>query len=221
MQVHHLYRSKFLVDTLHEMGCSSCKEVLRFEKNAADSVAPDLDDIDLLDTSLLSAGDNVDHNILTIDGKGTFHGMGIIAALTPGQKKDHVIPRRNVANLDFSVKSKIPIIKYQTIMFEQLPALISSDKTIDVLWELSLNFKQETPGWQGMMHIIHQGLEHTGQSSITISPMTDLYSGDKTCILSTLHFVCDLANKHQVPSIITFDQPLYWKAAEIIMYRKF
>ena len=67
------------------------------------------------------------------------------------------------------------------------------------------------------MHIIHQGLEHPGQLSIAFLPMTDLYSGDKTCILSMLDIVCDLTNKHQVPSIITFDQPLCWKAAEIIM----
>ena len=68
---------------------SSYNEVLRFEKNAADSVAPDMlaDDIDVLDMTLLFAGDNVDHNILTIDGKGTFHGMGIIAAITPGRKR--------------------------------------------------------------------------------------------------------------------------------------
>jgi len=36
VQMHHLYRSKFLVDSLSAMGfCSSYCEVLRFEKNAA------------------------------------------------------------------------------------------------------------------------------------------------------------------------------------------
>lgn len=226
VQTHHLYRSEFLLDTLHEMGFSSSyKEVLRFEKNAADLVAPDMlvEDIDLLDMGLLFAGDNVDHNILTIDGKGTFHGMGIVAAITPGRKKDRAVPRRNISNLEFAVQSKIPITEHrfakhvrQTIVFEQTPALVNCDMTIDVLWELSLNFKEETPGWQGMMHIIHQGLDHPGQSSVVFLPMIDLYSGDKTCILSTLDFVCNLAAKHHAPPIITFDQPLYWKAAEII-----
>lgn len=42
------------------------------------------------------------------------------------------------------------------------------------------------------MHIIHQGLEHPGQSSVVFLPMIDLYSGDKTCILSTLDFVCGI-----------------------------
>ena len=143
--------------------------------------------------------------------------------LTPGRKKDRVIPRRDVANLDFLMQSKIPITEHrfakhlrQTIVFKQLPALINCDSTVDVLWELSLNFKQKKPGWQGMMHIIHQGLEHPGQSSVVFLPMIDLYSGDKTCILSTLNFISDLAIKHHVPPIITFDQSLFWKAAEII-----
>ena len=98
----------------------------------------------------LFARDNVDHNILTIDDKGTFHRMGMVAALTTGQKKDHVIPRRNAANLDFSFKSTIPLIEYSfakhmshTIMFEQPPALVSRDKTNDILWELTLNIKQD------------------------------------------------------------------------------
>ena len=31
--------------------------------------------------------DNVDHNIKTLDGNNTFHGMGMIAAITPEIKK--------------------------------------------------------------------------------------------------------------------------------------
>ena len=44
-----------------------------------------------------------------------------------------------------------------------------------------------------------------------------MYSGDKTCILSTLEFLSNLAMKYYVVPIITFDQPLYWKAAELII----
>ena len=47
--------------------------------------------------------------------------------------------------------------------------------------------------------------------------MINLYSGDKSCILSTLDFVCNLAMRHNLPTIVTFDQPLYWKATEIII----
>ena len=95
VQIHHLYRSKFIVDTLHEMGfCSSYKEVIRFEKNAADCVEPDVlgGDVDLLEMSVLFAADNVDHNIITLDGKGTFHGIGVIASVTPGKQMNDLIP---------------------------------------------------------------------------------------------------------------------------------
>ena len=65
--------------------CSSYAEVIRFEKNAADCVESDVlgGNVDLLGMSVLFAADNVDHNIITIDGKGTFHGMGIIHQLQP------------------------------------------------------------------------------------------------------------------------------------------
>ena len=84
----------------------------------------------------------------------------------------------------------------QTIVLEHTLALVKIDRTIDILLELSLNFKDEAPGRQGMMHIIHQGQDHPGQSPIVFLPMIDLYSGDKTCILSTLVFIYDLSTKH-------------------------
>ena len=43
VQMHHLTRSKFIVNTLNVMGfCASYKEVLRFETNAANYVAEDM-----------------------------------------------------------------------------------------------------------------------------------------------------------------------------------
>ena len=52
---------------------SSYGEVLRFDKNTTTCVTRDLlvEDIDLLNLSLLFTGDNVDHNIITIDCKDT------------------------------------------------------------------------------------------------------------------------------------------------------
>ena len=54
VQMHHLYRSCFLIDSLSTMGFSSSyPEVQRFEVNAACSLAPDVlgSDMDILDTS--------------------------------------------------------------------------------------------------------------------------------------------------------------------------
>jgi hypothetical protein len=100
VQMHHHLRSRFLVDTLAAMGFSSSySEVQCFEENAASSVAPDVlgGDINALDAALLFAADNVDHNIITLDGKGTFHGMGMIAGITPGRQTSHTVLRQKIA----------------------------------------------------------------------------------------------------------------------------
>lgn len=67
-----------------------------------------------------------------------------------------------------------------------------------------------------MMHLLHKECEHPGKSSILFLPMIDMNPGDKTCILSTLDYLCKLASKHNMSAIITFDQPLFWKASEIV-----
>lgn len=226
LQMHHLYRSRFLIDTLFQMGfCSSYSEVHRFQMNSANCIAPNMLDpnTDASRMTLLLAADNVDHNILTIDGKGTFHGMGMVAALTPATRTVRTIPRKKASELNIIDASKVPIVDYcfkkqvhKDVIFKELPRYPVFDKSIDLLWELSFNFKEITPGWHGMMHIMHQGQEHPGQSSVTYLPMIDMYSGDKTCILSTLEFLYSVASEHHFIPVVTFDQPLFWKASNII-----
>lgn len=69
-------------------------------------------DTDMQKKALLFAADNIDHNILTIDGKGMLHGMGMIAALTPGHKAGHSIPRYKMQELNIVEKSKVTIIDH-------------------------------------------------------------------------------------------------------------
>ena len=75
--------------------CSSYSEVSRFEENAAASVAPDMlgGQTAISDIMFLFAADNVDHNIVTLDEKGTFNGMGMIAAATPGTQVTYTVLR--------------------------------------------------------------------------------------------------------------------------------
>ena len=67
-----------------------------------------------------------------------------------------------------------------------------------------------------MMHALTSERSHPGQSSVLFLPMIDMYPGDKTCILSTLEFICKLASKHNISPVVTFDQPLFWKASQIV-----
>ena len=62
-----------------------------------------------------------------------------------------------------------------------------------------------------MMQMIHSGA-HPGQSSIKFLPMINMSASDPSCIYSTLSFIADHAKRYNSDPIITFDQPLWWKA---------
>ena len=57
--------------------------------------------------------DNVDHNSATIDGQNTFHGMGMIAVVTPGVSKPRKIPRKKVTMQDVQAIGRIGIYFYR------------------------------------------------------------------------------------------------------------
>lgn len=92
--MHHHFGSIFLLDTLNTLGfASSYTEVQRFELNAA-AAAHDRTNTGFGNGTFVQyIADNVDHNLRTLDGHGTFHGMGMIAAVTPGFRLDKAVPR--------------------------------------------------------------------------------------------------------------------------------
>jgi hypothetical protein len=57
---------------------------------------------------------------------------------------------------------------------------------------------------------------YPGKSKIAFLPMTDLNPSDESCIYTTLHFISKEAIKNNCTPILTFDQPLYWKAMVIL-----
>lgn len=72
-----------------------------------------------------------DHNIRTLDGNDTFHGMGIIASVTPGTKHSQLVPRRKVNSDDLCTTGRIQIqhqgspsqaveIKYHSIVIKEV-----------------------------------------------------------------------------------------------------
>ena len=84
VQLHHHFASEFLIDTLYNMGfCISYSEIQKYESSAAVSQGTDIVRFHSGQFIQYSA-DNVDHNIRTLDGNNTFHGMGMIACVTPG-----------------------------------------------------------------------------------------------------------------------------------------
>ena len=76
----------------------------QFEQNAV------LNGIDILNYSsqfVQYIADNVDHNIKTLDRNNTFHGMGIIAVITPEIKKNNLILRVKVTPRDIAAIGRV------------------------------------------------------------------------------------------------------------------
>jgi len=223
VQLHHNFASRFLIDTLHHLGfCSSYQEVQMFNQNAALSQGTNIPSFN--GEFVQYAADNVDHNSRTLDGNNTFHGMGMIAVVTPGTKHNCNVPRRKVTAEEISTTGRVEIrpcgpsqvnveIKYNDVVLVRAEDPTSN---LDVLWKVSLLFGTPRPSWSGMMQSVHQG-RHQGKSSIMFLPMIDMNPSDVTCISSTLNFVTEHAKEHRIANpIITFDQPLWLKAFDII-----
>ena len=223
VQLHHNFASRFLIDTLHQHGfCSSYQEVQMFNNNAALSQGTDIPSFN--GKFAQYAADNVDHNTRTLDGHNTFHGMGMIAVVTPGTKHSRNVARRKVIPEEISATGKVEIhpcgprqvnveIKYKDLVLVRAEDPTAS---LDILWKTSLLFGNPRPSWSGMMQLAHQG-RHQRKSSVMFLPMIDMNPSDVTCVSSTLHFVSEHAKQHSIANpIVTFDQPLWLKAFNII-----
>ena len=223
VQLHLEFGSRFLIETLHELGfCSSYQEVQKYQQSAA--VSQPLEIPGLIQGQFLQfVADNIDHNTQTLDGLNTFHGMGMISAVTPGIKcTSRRIPRVTVTAEDVAAVAKVDIHFYKNverfnIKYEKLPDISIDDnsRNTDILWKLSWLLCPITPAWNGTMQLVHHG-EYPGPSLINFLPMIDMDPTNESCIYSTLHFVADQAKIYGVTPVLTFDQPLWMKAQRII-----
>ena len=85
---------------------SSYSEVQMYERSAAVHHGTDIT-THTPDMFLQHLADNVDHNIKTLDGLGTFHGMGIITTVTPGNLPTKPVPRVTVTSEDVIAVGKV------------------------------------------------------------------------------------------------------------------
>jgi hypothetical protein len=142
--------------------------------------------------------------------------MGMTTTVTPGTKQDRYVPRRTVKPGEISSSGKVQIqpltqprlqnldLKYKDILIKEV---FDPTANLEILWKCSRN---------ATILVWNKG-KHKGRSSILFLPMIDMNPSDVTCIFSTLKYVSNHAKRHNVVKpIITFDQPLWWKAFNII-----
>ena len=149
----------------------------------------------------------------------------MIASIAHGEFSEKIVPRKSVCDKDLLLESKVKIFIYREkkqmlkkLVFETLPGFMPSIYNLDLLWKMSWYFQKPIPDWNGCMQLIHdkQSSSKYPKDTIVFLPIINLDPSDMSCILSTITFLADLAEKHSLPPIITFDQPLYWKSNKII-----
>ena len=150
-------------------------------------------------------------------GAGTFHGMGIIATITPGTTISKPVPNKVVTVEDIR-HCHDPREEASPLYYKELQSLGVQDTSanLDLLWKLTQPLlRSQRPAWSGTMQKICEG-DYPGRASIMFLPMIDLDPSNKTCIYSTLLFVSEQAKRYHVTPVITFDQPLWFKALMIV-----
>ena len=234
VSVDNRYSSKWLTILLNKLGfASSYDEIVRFKQNIVS--CEKADDIVMYqsDMFLQYVGDNTDHNMDTIDGKNTHHGLGsiIIANGSFGTKpllrKD--VPRNKKLNWSAVQNNEgIPILEYtqqtvatlKTTVFQDLPSLEAFQPNhADLLWVCTKLLKENVPQWSGFMSTFSSE-SNNAVSAISMLPIIDLNSSDPNALYSLLSFISNQCLRLQIPETsVTFDQPLYVKAYEIVHSR--
>ena len=244
VELDHVFGSKWLMIELSRLGfCLSSEEVGRYKQ----SVVSNEDISDLLKSAPNESfsqwsADNNDHNVKTIDGKGSLHAMGIIVSTTGGNFSEMKrglpsIPRQRRLLASELVRNKgVPLLEYHhpqdvtglsQLKFKKFSDLQTTldrpvDCYLDLLWH-ALYFKRSVvprPGWNGYMQMISTG-QYPGQSAVNMLSIIDLDPTNISCIYSTLIFILEQAKTLNVINpVVTFDQPLWIKATEIVNVKK-
>ena len=175
VEMDRVFGSRWLVDELSRLEFSiSYDEVKIYKQSVIESESLD----SLLAEYLPGAftqwvADNVDHNVASLDGTGSFHGMGIIAISTPKDNvpligKSTVISRQPRVKVTELVKDKgVPILQYigphvqplasvlyKPIIEIQMPYTLPSELYSNLLWHsgwIFSNTAQHRVNWSGFM----------------------------------------------------------------------
>ena len=117
VELDHVSGSRWLINQLHKLGfCESYDQVLKFKQAVV--INESIDDLLQNDEGFTTfVVDNVDHNIATLDGSGTFHGMGAITVIMKKEQRREVVRRRQKdwIKVDNLVKNKV--YQFQLMIF--------------------------------------------------------------------------------------------------------
>ncbi|ELU05771.1 hypothetical protein CAPTEDRAFT_216916 [Capitella teleta] len=184
--------------------------------------------------------DNDYFNVASISGHNTFHSMGGVGYVTPDPGRSrHTIKRSTkLVKVDVTGQfSKVAIKAYKKpfvsalscikisslFPYELNPRIQKLSFALDQLWMASMtlpdanpNLGAPSPSWGGFMQVASKG-EICEQTRIEILPFINLQPTNPSSIYTALNFVRKQSSLHGMETcFVTFDQPLYAKAIEIV-----
>ena len=244
--IHKATRSKKLIDLLHAAGSSigydtllrvetslAQHEIDRFVEND-ETVIPEA--LDRTGGFISFAADNIDHNEETVDGKGTFHATNMCAfqessesgiaskheqpVLKGRQKYLTSIPEKlNEVEVIEDPKKVDPPSNFHFYKLPSPQSVISSARRT-LAWLLSWTFSGDnTPNWTNFQKAFQPSASDTTQKVTRIGymPILNATASDFSTIHTTIKRCQKIAkNFAQKHTVITFDEPLYAKAKELI-----
>jgi hypothetical protein len=183
--------------------------------------------------------DNADINVRTLTGHGTWHVMGGLACVTPTgdeaveptiprstQRVDRcIVPKGQFGHVQIKVYKKPKIAGFKSITIGPLEPpktnleIFRLSTCLDSVWLASFSLGipvSSCPSWSGFMQCAVRGENHE-KSRIHILPFVNQDPSQPDTIYSALCFAQKLSEKYELGVCpVTFDQPLYIKAAEIV-----
>lgn len=225
------FGSKSLINILSAMGfCAPYREITIFENSCIHRA-----ESEILENSFSQfVFDNADFNTNTLDGRGTFHAMGGIHCVTPytSIQREKKIPRIVEINSASEVAQlgMVPVLSYnkhksaglQGITVADVEALRQLPSEIlptipDLIWLYGKwSCSVGIPGWNGFMESVTANMPYE-RSKVLCLPFINAPPSDYDTILtSLLEAVKNSKRCSQKTTFITFDQPLYWKARDIV-----
>lgn len=220
------FGSKALLTLLNKLGfCASYSEANLFEISA----------INVDETWQQQKGfrqfvfDNADANIATLDGKNTFHAMGGIECTTPMPMHlfEHDVPKigRELSADILGTFGNVPLQycnKKKNGLHNLTVENISTEQKIipsisDIMWLYGKHYDiPNIPGWSGFMQNLtkRESFEVTHVKALPFvnAPPSNLDTINTVLIMAAQKTI----QNGQTTTLVTFDQPLYAKARDIV-----
>ena len=236
----HKFGSDKMIDVMHRLGiCESQKETMNYKYTYIDSSTnTNAASMAVLENQLEQhIGNNMDHDLITLDGKSGFHAMGLIKVTTPENanqikidenrklQRKPIVKSDTLSNME-GLQNYVPqrtnalldtkLIKYEELQNKIPERSIHTDASVTDWYHGWVEGRTVHPNFLGFMHQKYNGLAL--KSSIEFLRIINANPNDMPTIYTTI--IRGIKGTYKSPAIITFDLPLFIKASQIVKDQK-